>query len=593
MHNNNILTAQKEYDAFKRVKKNNITVGANSCDKEYNYDLTKLSNLKCWINDQLVHNYLFATDGQLRTTIEDDHLTSGYFNSYEYDSFGQLTRENNQPYGKTIVYSYDEMGNVSSAEYYPYTTETLLSDNPEKTDSYSYHNEIKDRLLSLNNKAITYDENSNVNSYSTDSGVVSCSWSRGKLSSVSISDTSSSGTVTFTYDAYGKRIRKNSTHFTVMGDISSARNEYTQYTYDSFGRLIREVITITQGTNTPTPKEILYIYDGMNVEGMLYTSGETTSIYSFDKNLRGDVVGVLDNSGNVVVKYAYDAYGNCKVVSGADSEIATLNPFRYRGYYFDRETGLYYLNARYYNPEWRRFISPDDTAYLDPESVNGLNLYAYGNNDPVNCKQMPACFGISVVGSTSGTIDVIDWAVVGVLGKNDLFNQTIKGSFREGLLFGKGSITGLYADWNPRFQISLKKRAFKVGIAGKFSLLNTSGQIGFGTDDLNLTFLKAVGDIGTVSGMAGVFVDPKMKTFFVGVEAKATALSGRIGGALDLLVLQIEVGLSGELGSIGGQFGVGLKPTDDGKIEFYYGSGLALGVGWDYYIRVTLDELFS
>ena len=93
---------------------------------------------------------------------------------------------------------------------------------------------------------------------------------------------------------------------------------------------------------------------------------------------------ILDNSGNIVVKYAYDAYGNCKVVSGADSEIATLNPFRYRGCYYDRETGLYYLNARYYNPEWRRFISPDDTAYLDPETVNGLNLYAYCNNDPVN-----------------------------------------------------------------------------------------------------------------------------------------------------------------------------------------------------------------
>ena len=60
------------------------------------------------------------------------------------------------------------------------------------------------------------------------------------------------------------------------------------------------------------------------------------------------------------------------------------NPIRYRGYYYDRETGLYYLNARYYNPQWRRFISPDDTAYLNPETPNGLNLYAYCNNDPVN-----------------------------------------------------------------------------------------------------------------------------------------------------------------------------------------------------------------
>ena len=65
-------------------------------------------------------------------------------------------------------------------------------------------------------------------------------------------------------------------------------------------------------------------------------------------------------------------------------QLAIANPIRYRGYYFDVDTGLYYLNARYYSPELRRFISPDDTAYLDPESIDGLNLYAYCCNDPVN-----------------------------------------------------------------------------------------------------------------------------------------------------------------------------------------------------------------
>ena len=63
---------------------------------------------------------------------------------------------------------------------------------------------------------------------------------------------------------------------------------------------------------------------------------------------------------------------------------AVYNGIGYRGYYLDSETGWYYLNARYYSPEWRRFISPDDTAYLDHESVNGLNLYCYCGNDPVN-----------------------------------------------------------------------------------------------------------------------------------------------------------------------------------------------------------------
>ena len=64
--------------------------------------------------------------------------------------------------------------------------------------------------------------------------------------------------------------------------------------------------------------------------------------------------------------------------------MANANPFRYRGYYYDADTGLYFCNARYYSPKWRRFISPDSTSYIDPEAVNGLNLYCYCNNDPIN-----------------------------------------------------------------------------------------------------------------------------------------------------------------------------------------------------------------
>ena len=97
----------------------------------------------------------------------------------------------------------------------------------------------------------------------------------------------------------------------------------------------------------------------------------------------------VDSSGNVVVKYIYDAWGNHAVVnaSGEDigdaTHIGNRNPIRYRGYYYDTETGLYYLKTRYYDPEVGRFISIDDISYLDPETVNGLNLYAYCGNNPV------------------------------------------------------------------------------------------------------------------------------------------------------------------------------------------------------------------
>ena len=85
----------------------------------------------------------------------------------------------------------------------------------------------------------------------------------------------------------------------------------------------------------------------------------------------------------------YDAWGNHAVLdaNGADitdpNNIGILNPFRYRSYFYDVETGLYYLKTRYYDPEVGRFITIDDVSYLDPETINGLNLYAYCGNNPV------------------------------------------------------------------------------------------------------------------------------------------------------------------------------------------------------------------
>ncbi len=91
-----------------------------------------------------------------------------------------------------------------------------------------------------------------------------------------------------------------------------------------------------------------------------------------------------------MVKYTYDAWGN-NVVSNANNVIITdanhignLNPFRYRGYYYDTETKLYFLKTRYYDPETGRFISQDGIEYLDTDTINGLNLYAYCGNNPVS-----------------------------------------------------------------------------------------------------------------------------------------------------------------------------------------------------------------
>ena len=122
--------------------------------------------------------------------------------------------------------------------------------------------------------------------------------------------------------------------------------------------------------------------------------------YAVVKYIQGDVVGVYNSAGTKVVGFTYDAYGNC-TVSG-DTSLAQWCKIRYRGYYFDTETGLYWVQTRYYNPEWCRWISPDSLSYLDPETAHGLNLYAYCINDPVNYIDPSGHFIITLIGCIVG-----------------------------------------------------------------------------------------------------------------------------------------------------------------------------------------------
>ena len=96
-----------------------------------------------------------------------------------------------------------------------------------------------------------------------------------------------------------------------------------------------------------------------------------------------------------MVSYTYDAYGQVVSVEG-NQIVGQLNPIRYKGYYYDVETQLYWVSSRYYSPELCRWISPDSIEYLDSESINGLNLYCYCENNPVNYKQRPVSSGSSI-----------------------------------------------------------------------------------------------------------------------------------------------------------------------------------------------------
>ena len=181
--------------------------------------------------------------------------------------------------------------------------------------------------------------------------------------------------------------------------------------------------------------------------------------------MQGDVIAIYDANGNKQVEYAYDAWGNCEVVYADNDKIAYANPIRYRGYYYDKDTKLYYLNARYYSPEWRRFISPDAAEYIDPEMPNGLNLYAYCYNDPVNYADPSGTFAFTTTMLIAMAISAIS---LGTLGGITAYQSAVESGQTGGDLVNStlsGVSTGIILGAAVGFVASASISCFVGGIA--------------------------------------------------------------------------------------------------------------------------------
>ena len=256
---------------------------------------------------------------------------------YAYDKIGRLVSEKDLDGNREICYTYDNSGNILTK-----------TDNGTVTD-YRYKDGT-DRLISFGTELFAYDDMGNPTTYRN----MSCVWEKGRQLK-SISD--GANTVSFTYDEFGMRTTKTA------GGIT------TNYVYEN-GKLLREVTG---------SEKIDFVYGSDGIIG--FRTGNKNYLYR--KNVFGDVTEIYSDNGTLVGKYSYTAFGEC-IVKVNEGGIAEKNPIRYRGYYYDEETELYFLKTRYYDPEVGRFISPDSIEYLDPETINGLNLYAYCNNNPVS-----------------------------------------------------------------------------------------------------------------------------------------------------------------------------------------------------------------
>ena len=305
-------------------------------------------------------NITYDGNGNI-TEIAESGLTNHY--RYYYDSLNRLIREDNPAFDKTFRYEYDDYGNIVKKTECDYN----LTTGTEKSYAYA-QNSWRDRLTSFNGQTITYDATGNPETYMGKT----MEWERGRQ--MMKCETDNTHYSEYDYDMQGVRLKK----YVVNGNLITT----SKYYYDN-NRLLREKRT---GFNAV---DITFIYDGDEIIGF---SLGMDDMHYYRKNIFGDIVGIYAVSGEREAEYAYDAWGNCIVYdanrnvitpTSAPFNVGIINPIRYRGYYYDNETQLFYCNSRYYSPELCRFISPDSIEYLDPESINGLNLYAYCYNNPI------------------------------------------------------------------------------------------------------------------------------------------------------------------------------------------------------------------
>ena len=307
--------------------------GTSVLNAGYTYDDNGNITKKDYGNSRSVTNTYDTKDRITSTSY------SGKTFNYTYDVNSQLTAVSGNNYSAS--YAYDSRGNITNKNINGTST----------TFTYS-NSDWKDELTAVNGTPLTYDENGNVLTY----GNKSFAWSSGRnLESITDND----NTYSYTYDESGIRTSK-----TVNGK--------TTYYNTKDGVILSQ----TDGTNT-----MYFQYDTNGVPLGFILNGTQ---YFYITNQMGDVISITDAQGNELAQYSYDEWGN--TLSTSDNDIANINPLRYRGYYYDSETGYYYLQSRYYDPSICRFINADipEIVNVTKDVYTGINLFPYCNNNPVN-----------------------------------------------------------------------------------------------------------------------------------------------------------------------------------------------------------------
>lgn len=334
------------YDELGRVINTNINENLN-LDFSYITNGTKTSLLiDKYTQGEDVYNYYY--DSLDRIIII--KLNENMINEYKYDNVGELIEEIDYLRNKKIMYLYDNDGNIQEKKEVNISDDSIIN-----KVSFKYENDSwKDQLTSYNEKTINYDIFGNM----TKIGNSSLLWEGYELKAYN----DSNNNVLFEYNVDGFRKKK------------IVNNEIIEYYSDG-----KDLILETRNNHV-----IQYNRDN---KGLLIGLKYDNIQYFYKKDIMGNIIGIYDQNYNQIVEYKYDSWGNIlSILDENKNEVSTshigyINPFRYKEYYYDNETSLYYLGNRYYSPELGRFISCDEYLFYD---ILGVNLYLYCGNDPVN-----------------------------------------------------------------------------------------------------------------------------------------------------------------------------------------------------------------
>ena len=349
------VTEQITYDGHGRSSGTTVKNGSRTVlgtgyayrDVDSTYTTTQVKSVTNSYGGKTANfNYTYDASGNITS------ISGAQAVTYEYDDLGQLVWEKNATAGKAWNYTYDNGGNILSRTEYACSGNGTVSGSGTTT-SYTYGDaEWGDLLTAYNGEEITYDGIGNPLSYRG----WTMNWQGGRqLASM----TKGSDTLSFAYNESGLRTSKTVNGVThsyvwqgskLAADITDAYALY--FHYDSTGDVI----------------------------GFTRTANGTDTEYFYVKNLQGDILKVITATGTEAATYTYDAWGKLLTSTG---DLAEVNPLRYRGYFYDTETGLYYLKSRYYDPEVSRFINPD--AFVSSgTSVASYNMMVYCDNNPIN-----------------------------------------------------------------------------------------------------------------------------------------------------------------------------------------------------------------